>query len=40
MQTTFYQTTTCTSSNCNACIRKHGTCPADAAVDVSEEVAA
>lgn len=40
MQTTFYHTTTCTSKNCNACIKKHGTCPVGADVDNSEEVAA
>ncbi|WP_263634601.1 hypothetical protein [Geomonas subterranea] len=40
MQTTFYLTTTCTSKNCNACLRKHGTCPVDAETEGNEEVTA
>lgn len=40
MQTTFYHSTTCTSKNCNACIRKHGTCPIDAEADGNEGVKA
>lgn len=40
MQTTIYDSTTCTSKDCTRCFKKHGMCPLDAETEGSEEVAA